>query len=87
MKMVEKTLSNIKSIAVKAGRFVGVMMRLRNFIPEKVKLQLCRTTILPQRATYRDKVLSNEELMAGCCWSANIVLPKTPGNSHFTVHG
>ena len=38
---------HVKSIAIKAGRLVGVMMSLRNLIPEKVKLQLHRTAILP----------------------------------------
>ena len=38
---------HVKSIAVKAGRLVGVIMRLRNLIPEKVKLQLYRTAIVP----------------------------------------
>ena len=32
---------------VEVGRLVGVIMRLRNLIPEKVKLQLFRTAILP----------------------------------------
>ena len=40
---------HVKTIAVKIGRLVGVIiiMRLRNIIPEKVKLQLYRTAILP----------------------------------------
>ena len=38
---------HVKSIAVKTGRLVGVIMRLRNLIPEKVKLQLYRSAILP----------------------------------------
>ena len=38
---------HVKSIAVKAGRLVGVKMRLGNLILEKVKLQLYRTVILP----------------------------------------
>ena len=37
---------HVKIVTVKAGRQVGVLMRLRNLIPEKVKLQLYKTAIL-----------------------------------------
>ena len=37
----------VKSIAVKAGRQVDVIMRLRKLIPENVKLQLNKSTVLP----------------------------------------
>ena len=39
--------AHVKLVAVNAGRLVGVIMRLRNLIPEKVKLQLYKSTILP----------------------------------------
>jgi len=46
---------HVKSIAVKAGRLVGAIMRLRNLILEKVKLQLHESAILTH-LTYRSVV-------------------------------
>lgn len=38
---------HVKTIAVQVRRLVGVIMRLRNLIPEKAKLQRYRMAILP----------------------------------------
>ena len=41
---------HVKIVTVKGGRQVDVLMRLRNLIPEKAKLQLYKTAILPHLA-------------------------------------